>query len=179
MNNSYIIGNILPVSYYTNHWLFTLLIRSCPLFFTDKMNSILIFVGCGVIIVIVLVTCVILTTRCHLRIRPDHQGEAHMSSSNSSKQQLYHPYCIDTMTLVRQILPHMKSITIHVYVHVWSHPPKNSSYKCYGFHALDGKTIYVSEIKQSSIALDCSLNLVVLSMGLTEAFDICRNHVSD
>ena len=139
MNNSYIIGNILPVSYYTNHWLFTLLIRSCPLFFTDKMNSILIFVGCGVIIVIVLVTCVILTTRCHLRIRPDHQGEAHMSSSNSSKQQLYHPYCIDTMTLVRQILPHMKSITIHVYVHVWSHPPKNSSYKCYGFYALDRK----------------------------------------
>lgn len=87
------IGGWTKSHFFTRSWFIQFL-------FSDKMNSILIFVGCGVIIVIILVTCIILTTRCHLRIRPGHHGEGHMSSSNSSKQQLYQPYCVDTMTLV-------------------------------------------------------------------------------
>ena len=59
------------------------------------MNSILVFGGCGAVLIITLVSCIIMTTGCYKKDK-----KAKKRTYAPSKPHLYQPYAVDTMTLV-------------------------------------------------------------------------------
>lgn len=59
----------------------------------DKMNIILVFCACGLMLIVMLVICTVVLVR-------SRQREYNSSSLPSDKQVVYQPYVADTMVMV-------------------------------------------------------------------------------